>query len=229
MEQIAKALNEVMKEVKGIEKSLKVGVGNAAYSGVADKDVKKIIGNSFQKNGISILPIEIDPEYNIHRWEEPDYQGKVRNKQQVFTSVRTKYMLLHTSGEFIEVVGYGHGVDSQDKSAPKALTYALKYALLHMTMAPTGTIDGDANPSNAIAPPPSVDPPSKKSDVETDEVKTLPTLNKTSPSFNDVKKYFEENKSESFDTLLANVNTKYKTTKFVEGALKKAHDGGNNK
>jgi hypothetical protein len=224
--QIAEALNEVMKEVKGIEKSLKVGVGNAAYSGVADKDVKRIIGSAFQKNGLSILPTDIEAEHEVNRWEEADYNGKIRSKQQVFTSVKTKYLLLHTSGESIEVMGYGHGVDSQDKSAPKALTYALKYALLHLTMAPTGTIDGDVTPSGSITPP-----PVSKPEAPNDETKEndLPTLNKSSKAFKDVETYFKDNSTTKFEDLLANVNIKYKTTKFTENALKKIHNGTDNK
>ena len=43
------------------------------------------------------------------------------------------------------VMGYGHGVDSQDKSAGKATTYALKYALLNTFLVPTGDIDDTDN------------------------------------------------------------------------------------
>ena len=44
--------------------------------------------------------------------------------------VKTKYLLLHESGESLELAGYGHGIDSQDKGAGKATTYAMKNALL---------------------------------------------------------------------------------------------------
>jgi hypothetical protein len=90
--------------------------------------------------GLVILPTEIEPKVTVERWnEETNYGPKV--KQSVFTEVKTKYLLIHESGESMEIVGYGHGVDSQDKSAGKATTYALKYALLYAFMVPTGTID----------------------------------------------------------------------------------------
>ena len=38
-------------------------------------------------------------------------------------------------------MGYGHGIDSQDKAPGKATTYALKYALLYTFMVATGKID----------------------------------------------------------------------------------------
>ena len=140
MKQISKAILEVMGEVKGIEKNSNVGSGNYGYKGVNDKDVRLIIGASMKKHGLSILPIGITEDRQIDRWEET-YNGQTKTKQSVFTSVITKYLLLHDSGESIELSGYGHGVDTQDKGAGKATTYALKNTLLNTFLVPTGTIE----------------------------------------------------------------------------------------
>lgn len=150
---IAKAICNVMKAVKGIEKNLNVGFGNSSYKGVSDQDVKKTIGDKMQENGLVILPISIDPKIRFDRWEE-NYKDTIKQKQQVFTEIKTKYLLLHESGESIEIEGYGHGVDSQDKSAGKATTYALKYALLYSFLVPTGKIDdADNNHSEGYEAP----------------------------------------------------------------------------
>jgi hypothetical protein len=143
---LAKAVIAVMKEVKGIDKTLNVGTGQSSYKGVADKDVKQIVGTAMENNGLCILPIDVNASTKIDRWEEVDQYSKSepkdkKSKQQVFVEVTTKYLLLHESGESIVLAGYGHGVDSQDKSAGKATTYALKYALLYTFMIPTGKID----------------------------------------------------------------------------------------
>jgi hypothetical protein len=140
MKNLAKAIIAVMQEVKGIEKSLNVGTGNASYKGVADQEVKKVIGDSMARNGLCILPLETNSKTQIDRWEEKTDYG-IKQKQQIFTEVETKYLLLHDSGESQVISGYGHGVDSQDKSAGKATTYALKYALLYSFLVPTGKID----------------------------------------------------------------------------------------
>ena len=137
---LAKAVIAVMKEVKGIDKSMTVGTGNSSYKGVPDQEVKKILGESMERNGLCVLPIEIKPTITIERWVEPSQYGD-KQKQQVFTEVLTKYLLIHESGESIELAGYGHGVDSQDKGAGKATTYALKYAMLYTFFVPTGKID----------------------------------------------------------------------------------------
>jgi hypothetical protein len=141
MKNLIKAVIAVMNDVKGIEKSMTVGNGNSSYKGVPDKEVKKILGQSMAKNGLCILPTGIKPSIKIERWEEPDYSGKIKTKQSVFTEVVSTYLLMHESGECQEISGYGHGVDSQDKGAGKATTYALKYALLYSFLVPTGDID----------------------------------------------------------------------------------------
>lgn len=153
------AIIKVMREVKGIEKNLSVGTGNSSYKGVADKDVKEAVGKAMEANGLAILPIGITPSVTIERWEETSQYGnnppQTKMKQSVFTEVQTKYLLIHESGESEEIVGYGHGVDSQDKSAGKATTYALKYALLYAFMVPTGKIeDADNTHSDEKDTPP---------------------------------------------------------------------------
>lgn len=159
MKNIAKAIQAVMAEVKGIEKSMTIGSGNSAYKGVPDQEVKKIIGESMVKHGLCILPIGIEPKTQIDRWEEEaydNYQKKnvIKQKQSVFTEVITKYLLLHDSGESIELMGYGHGIDSQDKGAGKATTYALKYSLLYTFLVPTGKIDDADNTHSDTLPVP---------------------------------------------------------------------------
>jgi hypothetical protein len=153
MKNLAKAILNVMHDVKGIEKNMTVGSGNYSYSGVSDQDVKKIIGESMQNHGLTLLPIDVEPSLHIDSWEET-YNGNKKRKQSVLAEVKTKYLLLHESGESQEISGYGHGVDAQDKSAGKATTYALKYAMLYTFLVPTGKIDdADNTHSNEIPTP----------------------------------------------------------------------------
>lgn len=142
---IAQAIIDVMNDVSGVAKSMTVGTGSNAYKWVSDKDVKILMRESMAKHWLSILPIGINPKIQIDRWEEVDTYSKtgaMKTKQSIFTEVETKYLLLHTSGESIELAGYGQGVDTQDKGAGKATTYALKNTLLNMFLCPTG-IDTD--------------------------------------------------------------------------------------
>lgn len=182
MKQLAKAVLNVMDEVKGVEKNMIVGAGQNTYKGVSDKDVKTAIGRSMQKHGLTLLPIGVEDTVQIDRWEESSQYG-TKQKQNINVSVKTRYLLLHESGESQEVMGYGHGIDPQDKAAGKATTYALKNLLLYMFLVPTGTIDDtDTTHSDNIPTPPpaTVAPVRPASDVAPlaaiKSAKTLPEL-----------------------------------------------------
>ena len=170
MENLIKAINNVMADCENVDKSLTVGTGRNSYKGVADKDVKLIINRSMRENGLAIFTTNIEPKITIERWQE-DTQFGVKQKQSVFTEVITTYKMCHKSGESIEIQGYGHGVDSQDKSAGKATTYALKYTLLYQFLVATGSIDDADNTHseqvNTPTPKPTPKPaaPTKK-DIE---------------------------------------------------------------
>jgi len=166
MKNIAKAIIQVMTEVKGMEKNSRVGSGGSAYNGTKDQDVKEIFNETLAKYGLCILPIGIDEETQIDRWEQEEiWNGKsngIKTKQSVFTKVTTKYMLLHESGESIELTGYGHGVDPQDKGAGKATTYALKNCLLYTFLTPVGKIDDTETTHSENIPTPAPKEPAKK-------------------------------------------------------------------
>lgn len=133
----------VMKEVKNIEKSMTIGVGNNSYKGISDKDVKQKIGEAMAKNNLVCFPIKIEPTTKVERWEEMDnYSKTMKTKQSVFTEVLVTYKIVYSlTSEHLEIQGFGYGIDAQDKGAGKATTYALKNALLYTFLVPTGTIE----------------------------------------------------------------------------------------
>jgi hypothetical protein len=140
MKQLAKAILLVMKEVKGMEKNSRVGKGQNAYNGTKDQDVKEVFNEALFNNGLCIMPVGLEDSTQLDRWEA-EYNGQKSQKQSVFTKVKVTYLLLHESGESQTLVGYGHGVDPQDKGAGKATTYALKNLLLYTFLTPVGKID----------------------------------------------------------------------------------------
>lgn len=149
MKQLMKAVLKTMEDIKGVEKNLEVGTGRYSYKGVSDQDVKKIVGRAMQKHGLALFPIHIRPQEQIDRWEEDG-----RTRQSITTIVNPIYRLMHESGESIDIEGYGHGIDSGDKSAGKATTYALKYTMLYLFQVPTGNIDdSDQTHSDQIPAP----------------------------------------------------------------------------
>jgi len=216
MKNLAKAVVAVMKEVKSIKKNSNVGTGNNSYKGVQDMDVKKAVGEAMEKNGLCILPISIDPKISVERWVEDTNYGP-KQKQQVFTEVSAKYLLLHESGESVELSGYGHGIDSQDKSAGKATTYALKYALLYAFMVPTGDIDDTDSTHSDDQPAPPVRRVSKQSGpqpVQQEKPAPQNTIKKLSldlgdENWNKVLNFVTTNKEKGLDNIIKTLSTKY--------------------
>lgn len=209
----------VMGEVKGVEKNLSVGSGGNSYKGVADQDVKKVIGESMAKNGLAIFPIGIEEITEVSTWDEVDSYSNatpkaMKRKQNVFTKVSTTYLLTHISGEWMEIKGFGHGIDTQDKSAGKATTYALKYALLYTFLVPTGKIDdADNTHSDEIKPPQNQQTPAPKA-VE------LPWLNLLDKDGNpkpnvlaNLEKFFA--KGQSVDDLKLSVRVSAKDMEYI--------------
>ena len=123
MKQLIKAINDANKEIEGVEKNAQIKFGNTNYSAVLDKDVKINIGKVFTKYGLVVIPTKIEKEFT-----------------KPVTEVLVTYTIYHTSGESLQMQGYGQAIDSGDKGAGKACTYALKYALLYASLAPTGNI-----------------------------------------------------------------------------------------
>ena len=165
MKNISLAIIEVMKEIEWVAKAMTVWKWDNSYKWVADKDVKQALRDSMTKNWLSLLPTGVESKIQVDRWEEVDTYSKsvpkdMKSKQSVFTEVTTKYILLHTSGESIELAWYGQGVDTQDKGAGKATTYALKNTLLNMFLIPTG-VDTDNTHSDEY------DVPAKKVATQT--------------------------------------------------------------
>lgn len=139
---ITEAIISVMKEVNNIWKNTTVWTGGSSYKAVSDSDVKKSIRESMIKNWLSIVQTWVEWTSKVDRWEEIDNWSKenpkpMKTKQSCFTEVVTKYLLLHTSWESIELSWYGQGVDTQDKWAGKATTYALKNTLINTFLVPT--------------------------------------------------------------------------------------------
>lgn len=136
------AVLSIMEEVSNIKKNKTVGTGQNAYQAVADIDVKVAIQRALIKHKVVIYPISVDDvtEYNARELQVA--ANTFQLKEKVFTKVKTKYLVRHVpTGQSQVTEGFGHGMDAQDKSAGKAMTYALKTMLLYLFMVPVGDID----------------------------------------------------------------------------------------
>ena len=84
--------------------------------------------------------------------EKIDYQTKEKIVQKsLFERIETIYRFVNVDNpaEYIDITTYGDGIDTQDKSVGKAMTYGDKYALMKAYKIITGD-DPDAKPSEAL-------------------------------------------------------------------------------
>ncbi|MCP4437470.1 MAG: hypothetical protein GY810_00715 [Aureispira sp.] len=196
--ELVEAVTKVMSQVRGMEKNSKVGTGRSAYDGTKDQDVKEAFNSALSENGLVMMPVKVTPTVRVDRFEALDYNKNKVQKQSVFTEVACEYILAHTSGQYMQIAGYGHGVDPQDKGAGKATTYALKNALLYTFLTPVGKIDDtDTTHSNDIAPPPSKQkkaPETKPKQTKTEAIELLAAAEDFSKLVGAWNKVSKENK-----------------------------------
>lgn len=173
MKELVTAMNNVMLNVRSIAKNTTVGNENYGYKGVSDMDVKHAIQKEMALNNLVIVPIKIQPTTKLVNWFETDKYNKQKAKQNVFLEVLVDYKLIHESGQYLDLQGYGHAIDSGDKAAGKATTYALKYTLLYAFMIATGDIqDTDNSHSKNLNMPP-VTIPRQFTEKENEAIKSF--------------------------------------------------------
>lgn len=141
-------MNAITSEMKTVSKNLEVDMGSGkTYSAVGERDVIDTVKPLEAKYGIYSYPFNreiIDSKIMVTT-------GKYGDKQQQFLrlSVTYRFVNIDNPSEFIDVISYGDGVDTQDKAPGKAMTYADKYALLKAYKVATGE-DTDQTPSEEL-------------------------------------------------------------------------------
>lgn len=134
---IYQKLSAISGELSSVAKNLDVGVGKNKYKAVGEADVLRAIKPLEVKYGVYSYPYArtIIESGTI---ESTNYEGVV--KKNLFERIEVVYRFINMEdpSEFIDITSYGDGIDSQDKSVGKAMTYADKYALLKAYKIVTG-------------------------------------------------------------------------------------------
>ena len=127
--EVLKAIGNARNEMKGyLHKGTTVGIGRSSYQSVNDEQTRLYVRPFLQKHDLIIMPVNIQQETSTDVWTESG-----RRKRQNTTKALVTYKVCHlASGEWIEVQSFGIGLDSGDKGAGKAQTYALKTLILDL-------------------------------------------------------------------------------------------------
>ncbi len=134
-------LAAAMAEVDYIQKERKQGMN---YTIVSHDAVTAKVRPVLLKNGIVYYPVRCEHLHNGNRAE---------------CSLTVRFVNIDAPTDFFDVPTFGYGIDTQDKGPGKAMSYAVKYALLKALGLETGDDpDTDAgtdySPADAHQPPP---------------------------------------------------------------------------
>lgn len=147
---ILQRLNAVMEQVKFVQKEKKQGM---RYSIVSHDSVTKLVRPKMVENGIVYWPIDMHIE-------------QVGNRTQL--TCKVVFASIHDPADKIEVATAGFGIDDQDKGPGKAISYAVKYALLKALGLESG--DDPDEEQDAVLKPSILDPDRAAVDDFTDAV-----------------------------------------------------------
>lgn len=127
----------IQSEIPTVAKNLNVDTGkNKSYKAVSERDVKDAIKPLEEKYGVYSFPIVKELIEQTQLEQETQY-GK-KTSFYIREKVTYRFVNVHNPSEFIEIDGYGDGIDSGDKATGKADTYASKYCLMSAYKISTG-------------------------------------------------------------------------------------------
>lgn len=151
---IYQRLLKITEELKTVEKNLSVPVTQkTSYKAVSERDVLDAVKPLEVKYGVYSYAYDRKIIENGELTStRKDYQtGEVKELKQLYMRLEVVYRFVNVDNpeEYVEIKTYGDGIDSGDKAAGKAMTYADKYALLKAYKISTGE-DPDQEPSDEL-------------------------------------------------------------------------------
>jgi hypothetical protein len=127
--ELAKALCAVMSRVRYVPETGRNQFHRYSYA--SDEDLLSVLQPAMADAGLAMVPTRVESHTVEH---SADQKGKAQWR----TEVLVTYALMHASGETVTIQAPGCGIDGEDKGVYKAMTGALKYALRHTFLVPTG-------------------------------------------------------------------------------------------
>lgn len=129
------AICEIMKAVDAIAKGRRNAQQGYQFRGI--DDVYNAMHGPLAEHGVFIVPQVLDREMR----EQPSKSGGVL----FYTTLKVAHRFYAADGSYVEAITCGEAMDSGDKSTNKAMSAAMKYAILEVFAMPT---EGDNDTEN---------------------------------------------------------------------------------
>lgn len=127
MPNIYQAMAAIMNDIEAIGKNKKNQTQGYSFRGI--DDMYNFIHPLFKKHGVFITSNVLESK----REERATQKGGAL----IYTIIKCNFKFFTTDGTYVESIVEGEAMDSGDKSTNKALSAALKYALMQMFLIPT--------------------------------------------------------------------------------------------
>ena len=140
----------IQTEIPTVAKNLNVSTGynSGSYKAVSERDVKDAVKPLEAKYGVYSYPVT--KELIEQSFLETSTKAGMKKSFYIREKVTYRFVNVEKPEEFIDIVGYGDGIDTGDKSPGKADTYAGKYCLMSAYKISTGD-DPDRDASQEYA------------------------------------------------------------------------------
>lgn len=150
---IYEKMSAITIDINKVAKNLKVGVGQSQYKAVGEADILEAVKPVEAQHGIYSYPASRKVIKEAEYTTTSEYNGKVTERTNLFLRIETVYRFVNVENpeEYIDIIGYGDGVDTQDKAPGKAMTYSDKYCLMKAYKIETGD-DPDQKGSEPMKP-----------------------------------------------------------------------------
>lgn len=128
-ENIYKRMALVTAELPIVAKNLFVETSkDKGYNAVSERDIKEAVKPLETKYGIFSFPVNREIVDDEILQSETQYGMKTT----FFSRIKTTYRFVNIEmpDDYIEIVSFSEGIDSQDKGSGKAMTYGDKYCLM---------------------------------------------------------------------------------------------------
>jgi hypothetical protein len=136
------AIAAVMAEIQPVAKGRQNTQQNYRFRGIAD--VYAACQRVMAAKGLHITPHAIVGQIDSER--------KTSKGGALFVvRLTTQFRIYHADGSFVELMTVGEGMDSGDKAANKAMSAAMKYALIQAFCLPEDHPDEPENDSHEVA------------------------------------------------------------------------------
>ena len=145
---IYEKMQKITEEMGVIQKNLSIQAGSNKYKAVSERDILDNVKPLEAKYRIYSYPFERNILQSDILVKETEYQGKATKTNSLFMRIEAIYRFVNIDmpEQYIDIKSYADGIDTGDKAAGKAMTYADKYALMKAYKISTGD-DPDKDPS----------------------------------------------------------------------------------